>query len=69
LPEVVGEAGLTVSAEDVEGLAVALGRVLANSDLQDQLRQQGLQRAARFSWEETARQTLTVYDRVLAGGG
>lgn len=69
LPEVVGEAGLTVSPEDVEGLADALRRVLTDSDLQDQLRQQGLERAARFSWEETARQTLAVYGRVLARGG
>ena len=69
LPEVVGEAGLTVSAEDVEGWADALRRMLTDSDLQDRLRQQGLQRAARFSWEETVRQTLTVYDRVLARGG
>jgi glycosyltransferase involved in cell wall biosynthesis len=69
LPEVVGQAGLTVMAEDVEELADALRRMLTDSDLQDRLRQQGVQRAARFSWEETTRQTLMVYDQVLGHGG
>lgn len=32
------------------------------------LRAAGLERAARFSWEETARRTADVYRRVLGGG-
>ena len=69
LPEVVGEAGLTLSPQDVEGLADALWRVLSDGDLRAYLRQCGLRQAARFSWAETARQTLDVYDQVLAHGG
>jgi hypothetical protein len=30
------------------------------------LKQKGLQRAAAFTWEETATQTLLVYDRLVA---
>jgi len=69
LPEVVGEAGLTLSPQDVEGLADALWRVLSDGELRTHLRQCGLRQAARFSWAETARQTLDVYDRVLTHGG
>jgi glycosyltransferase involved in cell wall biosynthesis len=31
------------------------------------LRQKGLARAAQFTWERTARQTLAVYQQVLDG--
>jgi glycosyltransferase involved in cell wall biosynthesis len=67
LPEVVGEAGLTVDPDSPEAIADALGRVLSDSTLATDLRERGLARAAAFSWRETARQTLDVYVKVLAG--
>lgn len=66
LPEVVGEAGLLVDPEDVEGIAGALARVLTDEMLRRRMRELGLVQAARFSWESTARITLDVYHRVLA---
>ena len=68
LPEVVGDAAITVDPHDVEALAGAMQRVLADADLQQDLRRRGLQRAAGFSWERTARETVAVYERVLAEG-
>ncbi|MDH7474646.1 MAG: glycosyltransferase family 1 protein [Anaerolineae bacterium] len=65
LPEVVGEAGLLVAPQDVEGLAEAMRRVLGDRSLREQLRERGLQQARQFSWEKTARQTITVYQQVL----
>ena len=32
-----------------------------------QLRAWGLARAAQFTWQRTARETIAVYERVLAG--
>jgi glycosyltransferase involved in cell wall biosynthesis len=69
LPEVVGEAGLTVSPEDDEGLAENMRRVLTDPGLRGRLSEQGVERAALFSWQEATRQTLSVYDRVLPRGG
>jgi len=69
LPEVIGEAGLMVAPQDVEGLAAAMRRVLTDRDLRAQLREQGLQQARRFSWEKTARQTVEVYRQVLEARG
>jgi glycosyltransferase involved in cell wall biosynthesis len=69
LPEVVGEAGRTVSPENVEELAEMLGQVLGDGDLRAQMRQQGLGRAALFSWDRAARETIAVYNRVLNRGG
>jgi glycosyltransferase involved in cell wall biosynthesis len=64
LPEVVGDAGLTVDPTP-EALANALARLLNDTALQDDLRQRGLEQASRFSWEETARQTIDAYNDVL----
>ena len=66
LPEVVGDAGLLVDPNAWEELAVALWRVLTDEELVRELRQKGQQRAALFSWERAARETLAVYRQVAA---
>jgi glycosyltransferase involved in cell wall biosynthesis len=66
LPEVAGEAALPVDPRSVVGLAEALERVTTERQLADHLREAGLARAARFSWDETARRTLEVYKSVLS---
>ena len=66
LSEVVGDAALTVDPYDSSALAAALERALTDSALRAELRRKGLQRAAQFSWERTARETLAVYRQVLA---
>jgi glycosyltransferase involved in cell wall biosynthesis len=65
LPEVAGEAALPVDPRSVAGLAEALERLLSDDDLAERLRRAGLARAARFTWDRTARQTLEVYKSVL----
>lgn len=65
LPEVVGEAGLLVDPEDPDDIALALKRALTQESLRVRMRELGLAQAARFTWEETARDTLAVYHRVL----
>jgi glycosyltransferase involved in cell wall biosynthesis len=64
LPEVVGDAALLITPEDVDGLAVAMWRVLSDENLRRDLRAKGLKRAQTFSWERAARATLEVYRRV-----
>lgn len=66
LPEVVGEAAIMVDPYDVEGLAAAIARVLDDALLRADLRTRGLQRAALFSWERTARETIAVYEQAMA---
>jgi glycosyltransferase involved in cell wall biosynthesis len=65
LPEVVGDAGLLVDPEDVDAWAVALWRVFADDALHEELSQKALARSRFFSWERTARQTLSIYERVV----
>lgn len=64
LPEVVGDAALMVDPFDEAEIASALARLIDNPDLRDQLRVKGLKRAAQFSWHDTARRTLEVYEQV-----
>ena len=65
LPEVVGDAGLTVDPLDVEGLAEAMRRVLDDEALRQEMRKRGLQRAKGFSWTKTAQETVQVYRRAM----
>jgi glycosyltransferase involved in cell wall biosynthesis len=65
LPEVAGDAAILVDPLSVEQIASALGQVVANEPLQKVLRERGLQRAAGFSWEATARKTTQAYAQAL----
>lgn len=64
LPEVVGDAGLKIDPFDVSAIAAAIGEVINNSELRRELRVKGLKRAEMFDWQDTARQTLEVYEQV-----
>jgi glycosyltransferase involved in cell wall biosynthesis len=60
LPEVTAGAALLVEPTP-RPLAAALEQLLTDPALRERLRQAGLGRAAQFSWERTARETLGVY--------
>ncbi len=64
LPEVVGDAAITVDPLNVEALATAIAQLLRDAELQKRLSLEGLQRAASFSWDNTARRILDVYRHV-----
>ena len=61
LPEVAGDATLLVDPDDVDGLAEALGRLEGDGALRTQLAAAGRVRAAGFTWERTAAETVAVY--------
>ena len=67
LPEVVGDAALTVPPTDADALGAALLRVLSDADLRADLRARGLRQARRFSWRETAERTLAAYQDAALG--
>jgi len=65
LPEVVGDAALLADPSDSNGFTKHLEQVLADEELRRVLRERGFARAAQFSWERTARETLRVFERVM----
>lgn len=66
LPEVAGNAALLVDPYDVREIATAMRRVLLDPALAGELRVKGLKQAATFTWERTAKETISVYENVLA---
>jgi len=66
LPEVVGQAALMIDPDTTEELAAAMERLIQDSALRKELSIKGTARAALFSWDRMARQTLEVYKRCLA---
>lgn len=66
LPEVVGEAGVQVDADDVPALREALMRLTQDSRWWQSRANAGLERASQFSWRRCAQETLAIYRQVLA---
>ncbi len=64
LPEVVGDAAMMIDPHDIDGLTVAMWRVLTEEKLRQDLICKGLKRAVKFSWQEAAKQTLELYHKV-----
>ena len=65
LPETAGDAAEIEPTWEPEHWANTIQSMLRDSSKLDQLRAKGLERAKRFSWEETARKTLQVYKEVV----
>jgi glycosyltransferase involved in cell wall biosynthesis len=60
LPEVAGDAALSVDPRDAGAIGAGLAQLLTDPALRDDLRRRGRERAAAFSWERTARETLAL---------
>lgn len=65
VPEVAGDATLGINPRSVREIATAIERLLTDVDLAERLAERGRRRAERFTWDETARLTLQVYERVV----
>lgn len=63
LPEVVGDAGLLVDPRDVAAIAEGIERLASDAVLRNDLSARGLRHAAGWTWQRTARETLTVLER------
>jgi glycosyltransferase involved in cell wall biosynthesis len=68
LKELASGACLTVDPGSQEALQLALARLLTDSELRASLRTAGLARAAQFTWERCARQTVAIYVQAREAG-
>ena len=64
LGEVVGNAAAIADPQDVNSIANQLGLLATDAKLRERLRQAGFARAKQFDWNRTARETLSLYERV-----
>ena len=65
-PEVAGAAARLIDPRDETSMARALLEVAGSAELRAQMRANGLVRARQFTWQETARRTLSVFDAACA---
>jgi glycosyltransferase involved in cell wall biosynthesis len=68
LPEVAGEAALTVDPLDTGALAAAIARVLSDAALRESLIARGYEQIQKFSWAKAARETLSVLEKARQQG-
>jgi glycosyltransferase involved in cell wall biosynthesis len=67
LPEVAGDAAVTVDPRSVDAIAAGLRSVLDDPQRAAELGRAGRARAAAFTWERTARQTLDLLTATARG--
>ena len=66
IPEVAGGAALLVSPRRVDTIAAEMYRLFTDQELRKGLVERGFSRAARFSWVEAAKKTLSIYEEVAS---
>ncbi|WAT19304.1 glycosyltransferase family 1 protein [Aurantiacibacter sp. MUD11] len=65
--EIAGNAALTIpTPDDLDALADAIGKVLTDQDMAGSISQEGLKRAAEFSWERSAKAHFALYRRLIS---
>lgn len=65
LPEVAGDAAISVDPLDIDQIKVAMNQMLDDDALVTNLKTQGLVRAHAFTWQACALSTLQVYQRII----
>ena len=63
LVETIAQAGLLPEPEP-EAVAMAMERIVTEEGLREDLARRGLDRARDFSWDETSRKTVAIYEEV-----
>lgn len=58
LPEIVADAGILITPNNISELATAIEKVLKNEEFRKTLISRGLENVKRFSWEECAREYI-----------
>jgi glycosyltransferase involved in cell wall biosynthesis len=67
IQEVVGGAGLYVDPCKIDEIAVAMRKVIMDSQLREKMVARGIERAKLFSWKKMAKDTLTLYHDLYNG--
>lgn len=66
LPEVAGDGAILFDPLSVEDMAAKLKRALLDADLRESLVRNGRENVGRFSWDKAARETMSIYRKVVA---
>jgi len=64
IPEVVGSAALLFDPYNINEMASVIDRVLTDKDLRQKLIQRGFEQIKKYSWKNTAKEILGVFEEV-----
>ena len=64
LPEVVGDAGIMIDANDTRALTENIVRVLMNPVLQQSMQKKGLAQSKKFTWEKSAKKLNEIIESI-----
>ncbi len=65
MPEIAGDAAVLINPESVDELYEGIKKLLDDDRLYNELKTKSMLRARQFSWEKTARETISVYEDML----
>jgi len=65
LPEIVGDAGVTIAPQDINAFSNAIVDVLKSAEQQKKMRTKGLEQVQKFSWSQAAVQLVEVIESTL----
>jgi glycosyltransferase involved in cell wall biosynthesis len=65
LPEVVGDAAISLDPDNIHEMVEAMHSVLTYSELRANLHARSLQRAAQFNWHKTAAETIAAFEEAF----
>jgi len=65
LPEITGGACLQVDPFDMNGIALGMHQLLTDDHMRNKSVMDGREWASRFTWENAAKETLSVYEQTI----
>jgi glycosyltransferase involved in cell wall biosynthesis len=65
IPEVLGDSAIFINPNDVDELCSSMYEVLSNENLAEKLILKGLVRSSELSWNNTAKNTLLAYSKII----
>jgi glycosyltransferase involved in cell wall biosynthesis len=67
IPEVVGKAGILIDPNSINSIADGISKVLSMNAVEyNGIVKKGLSQVKKFSWEKTARETLTILENAIS---
>lgn len=64
MPEVCGDAALLVDPKNISEISQALYKIFSDASLRRDLIKKGFEQAKKFSWQNTAQQTIQAYNQI-----
>ena len=65
LPEIAGDAAIYFNPKDIKSMGDAIGNTLYNQELLEKLRQKGYNQLKKYTWEDCANKTISLYESLL----